>query len=167
MTRKIKGNAAAAGKMVIRPLVASDKTDAMMLASSTPEFDEGDIITFKDCLYAYLEGDKTYYFDCAHDGSLRGFACYGWDSIAKGVMEVYWIVVAPESRRKGIARRLQESMESEARRRGSRVIFAETESVEAYANTRKFYEGCGYKETARVKDFYDKGNDKVIYRKDA
>ncbi len=152
--------------MKIRPVAKKDVSQLKRIIKETPEFDKGDISTCFECLEAYLGGDKTYYFDCAEDnGELSGFVCYGWDTIAKGVLEFYWITVDKKKRREGIARLLQLHVEKEAKKKKSRIIFAETESDDAYANTRKFYKSCGYVEKARVKDFYSAGNDKIIYGK--
>jgi ribosomal protein S18 acetylase RimI-like enzyme len=41
----------------------------------------------------------------------------------------------------------------------------ETSSSEDYNGTRDFYLRLGYKEAARIKDYYKDGEDKVVYEK--
>ncbi|MBI5682630.1 MAG: hypothetical protein HZC45_05640 [Deltaproteobacteria bacterium] len=45
------------------------------------------------------------------------------------------------------------------------LLFTETSSKPDYAKTRFFYERNGFFETARLKDFYRSGDDKIIYCK--
>lgn len=152
--------------MNIRAVTKADAKQIELIIRETPEFSKGDRATCFECLDAYFGGDNTYHFDCAEeDGSnkITGFVCYGWDTIAEGILELYWIVVSKDMRRQHIASALQQHVEEVARKSKARMIFVETESNALYASTRKFYERSGYVEKARVKDFYYAGNDKVIY----
>ena len=45
------------------------------------------------------------------------------------------------------------------------MVLIETSSRDDYSQTRNFYTACGYREAARVPDFYDAGDDRVIYVK--
>jgi len=152
--------------LAIRAVVQEDLAEMQGLISATPEFDEGDISTCMECLDAYLKGDKTYYFVCVeNEDRLIGFMCYGQDSIAEKVYELYWIVVARGFRRKGVARALNNYLEDAARENAIRAVFIETESDPAYAKARGLYEACGYIQRAIVPAFYSNGNDKIIYGK--
>jgi hypothetical protein len=51
------------------------------------------------------------------------------------------------------------------RQRGGWQITLETSSTPLYEKTRKFHMKCGYKEIARIPDFYDRGDDMVIFFK--
>ncbi len=150
----------------IRAVVQEDLPQIHGMLAGTPEFDEGDISTCIECVTAYLNGDKTYTFLCAeNEERVLGFICFGQDTIAENIFEVYWILVAKGCRRKGVAKMLNNYVEEEARRQGARMVFTETESELNYAKARGFYESCGYIEKARVANFYRDGNDKVIYGK--
>ena len=48
---------------------------------------------------------------------------------------------------------------------GGKGIYLETSSTEKYIPTREFYLRCNYKIEAQIKDFYDDGDDKVIFVK--
>jgi hypothetical protein len=50
-------------------------------------------------------------------------------------------------------------------RRGGRHIYIETSSRPQYLPTRSFYRRCGYEIVAQLVDFYDRGDDKIIWRK--
>ena len=48
---------------------------------------------------------------------------------------------------------------------GGTALYAETSSREKYIPTHMFYRKNVFTEVARIKDFYDIGNDKIIYKK--
>ena len=50
-----------------------------------------------------------------------------------------------------------------AGKRGTQ-IFAETSSREPYAAARAFYRKARFEEVARFADFYEAGDDKVVFR---
>jgi ribosomal protein S18 acetylase RimI-like enzyme len=56
-------------------------------------------------------------------------------------------------------------VEEKIRRRGGRLLVIETSSQESYGDTRAFYERIGYTFAARLPDYYDEGDDKLIYLK--
>ena len=47
--------------------------------------------------------------------------------------------------------------------RGARVLLVETSGVAGFAGQRAFYRRLGYREEARIRDFYADGDDKVVY----
>lgn len=49
--------------------------------------------------------------------------------------------------------------------RGARILLVKTSGVPEFARTRRFYGGLGYDEEARIRDFYEDGDDKVVFRK--
>jgi len=53
--------------------------------------------------------------------------------------------------------------ESEVRARSGRLIVVETSGMEKYASTRAFYEAAGYEKEAVLRDFYNVGDDLVIF----
>jgi hypothetical protein len=42
------------------------------------------------------------------------------------------------------------------------VLIVETSSQPSFDLTRRFYAGRGYHEVARIPDFWDTGNDKIV-----
>ena len=66
--------------------------------------------------------------------------------------------------RQGYGRRLLLFVEDEVRARGGRLLVIETSSKESY-RSRGFYERNGYTLAGQLPDFYDEGDDRVIYCK--
>jgi ribosomal protein S18 acetylase RimI-like enzyme len=108
-----------------------------------------------------------YYFIFAETaGTVVGYACYGPIACAVGSYDLYWIVVDPALQGMSIGRMLLAEVEHRIECLRGRHIYIETSGRPQYAPTRKFYERCGYQLAAVLNDFYDRGDDKVIWRKE-
>lgn len=94
-----------------------------------------------------------------------GYTCFGRAPFTEGVFDLYWIAVDPEWHGTGAARSLMRATETEIAALGGRLILVETASKESYARTRRFYEALGYRECARIRDYYRLGDDKIVYEK--
>lgn len=49
--------------------------------------------------------------------------------------------------------------------RGERILLVETSGLENFKGTREFYRKCGYEKEAAIREFYQAGEDKIIFRK--
>jgi ribosomal protein S18 acetylase RimI-like enzyme len=98
-------------------------------------------------------------------GDVIGYTCFGRAPFTEAAFDLYWIAVHPSWQGTGAARILMTAAEREIRRRGGWLVLVETASKESYSRTRRFYESLGYRETARIRDYYRIGDDKIIYGK--
>jgi ribosomal protein S18 acetylase RimI-like enzyme len=94
-----------------------------------------------------------------------GYVCYGKAALARGVYDIYWILVGSEDQGKGVGKVLIQHTEASLRKEGARMLVVETSSLPSYEKTRSFYLSCGFKEEARVRSFFKPGDDKVIFVK--
>ncbi len=94
---------------------------------------------------------------------ILGYSCYGPIPLTQDSWDLYWIAIEPGSHRSGLGRRLLLETERRARVSGARQLFVDTSGRDDYLATRSFYLGCGYREAARLVDFYAPEDDKVIY----
>jgi ribosomal protein S18 acetylase RimI-like enzyme len=99
------------------------------------------------------------------DGDLTGYVCYGATPGTDRTYDLYWIAVHPEHQGSGGGSRLLDEVERRLNDREARLLVVETSSRVDYAATRRFYERRGYREYARLSDFYAPGDDRVIYAK--
>jgi ribosomal protein S18 acetylase RimI-like enzyme len=97
-----------------------------------------------------------------HDGELSGFVCYGPTPASDATYDLYWIAVRRDLQGHGVGRALLAYVEDAVRRDGGRLLVIETSGGEHYGATRAFYERVGYHEVARVRDFYDVGEDRLV-----
>lgn len=95
-----------------------------------------------------------------------GYACFGPIACTKASFDLYWIAVRSGVRGKGLGKLLLEESERLIRAAGGRRIYVETSSRPLYEPTRAFYLARGYREEARLAEFYGPGDAKVIYVKE-
>ena len=75
------------------------------------------------------------------------------------------LAVKPTHQRCGIGRKLMALTEAAVARRGGGQLYIETSSRGVYARTRRFYRAAGYRQAARLADFYAPGDHKIIFCK--
>lgn len=111
------------------------------------------------------KGDASgYHFIVAErDGRLAGYACFGLIPCTEHSWDLYWIVVHPDTQGQGLGRELLRAAEAAVARFGGTRVYIETSSRPLYAPTQGFYLRCGYREEARLPDFYSPGDAKIIY----
>lgn len=109
---------------------------------------------------------SDYHFVFAEIGHKTcGYTCYGEIGCTVGSYDLYWIAVDPGQQRQGLGRLLLAESERLILERGGRHVYIETSNRPLYLPTRGFYLGNGYEEEAVLRDFYDAGDDKVVYVK--
>jgi ribosomal protein S18 acetylase RimI-like enzyme len=98
-------------------------------------------------------------------GDLVAYACFGATPGTDRTFDLYWIAVHPTAQGRGTGSELLAGVEQQLRARSARLLIVETSSRAEYAPTRRFYTGRGYREVARMRDFYAPCDDRVIYTK--
>jgi ribosomal protein S18 acetylase RimI-like enzyme len=113
------------------------------------------------------EGIKSGYHFILADihRELAGYACFGLIPCSLLSWDLYWIVTKKEHQGKGIGGQLLLKAEEEITKNGGKNIIIETSSKELYKGTQHFYNKYGYTLKARFEDFYDYGDDKLVYTK--
>ena len=98
-------------------------------------------------------------------GRLLGYCAWGKVPLTRGSYDLYWIAVAPAAQGRGLGRELMKRVERAVGQRGGGGLYIETSSRRVYDRTRRFYLGAGYREVARLRDFYAPRDHKVMFRK--
>jgi ribosomal protein S18 acetylase RimI-like enzyme len=96
---------------------------------------------------------------------LVGYACWGPTPATDRTWDLYWIAVDTALQGAGIGTILLEEVERRLVGQHARMLIAETSSRSDYAATRAFYARRGYAESARVRDFYAPGDDRIVFVK--
>ncbi len=145
-----------------------DRNAIRKIVTETGFFRPDEIEVAVELVDARLEkGDSSgYHFLFAERaGTVVGYACFGPIACTIGSFDLYWIAVAPSCQEQGVGRWLLADVERRVQAMGGRLIYIETSGRPQYAPTRAFYEHCGYDIAATLVDFYDQGDDKVIWEK--
>lgn len=98
-------------------------------------------------------------------GELLGYCAWGKVPLTRASYDLYWIAVAPGAQGQGVGQALMARTEEVVARRGGGGLYIETSSRGVYARTRRFYRDAGYRQVARLRDFYAAGDDKVVFCK--
>lgn len=153
----------------LRPVEPCDRAAIERILVATGAFISEEVKVALELVDAALRDPEGDYVVRVLDGGpgrgVIGYTCYGRAPFTDGTWDLYWIAVDPAAHGTGAARRLMAAAEDEVRARGGRILLVETASKPSYARTRRFYESIGYREVARIRDFYRAGDDKIIYEK--
>lgn len=157
MSRKVSLAAVPAGK---RNRVAE-------ILKSSRLFRDDEVDVALELFDQSVHDDRDYVFVGAYDttGELTGFACYGPTPDTDRTYDLYWIAVDQAAQNAGSGTTLLEEVERRLQEQDARMVVVETSSRPDYEGTRNFYLRRGYKEAARVKDFYGPSDGRVIFTK--
>ena len=156
--------------MKIRPMLENDRPAVQEIIHSTGIFTAAEERIALELVDTYLSRSaqpEDYEVDVIENsaGTAAGFICYGPTPLTEGTLDLYWLAVHAGSQKQGLGKALFNRLEQVAAERKTRLILIETSSGAPYAAARRFYERQGYSETARVRDFYRPGDDRIIYSK--
>jgi len=153
---------------MVRPMVRSDKEAVMDILRQTAMFTPEEVRVAAEVMDAALDGPDQEDYSLAvweEGGRVAGYVAYGPTPLTQGTYDLYWIAVSPDRQSSGLGRRLMAWVEDRLREAGGRLLLIETSSQPRYEPTRRFYLGLGYREAARIADFYSPGDDRVTYAK--
>lgn len=149
---------------VLRPLRRADRAEIERIVRATGAFHEDEVAVAMELVDA--DASEGYRFVVAEvEGKVAGYACFGATPLTLGTWDLYWIAVDPRMQGRGIGRELMNAVESAVRAEHGRIILIETGGKASYGATRSAYIAWDYHEIARVPDFYELGDDKVIYQR--
>jgi ribosomal protein S18 acetylase RimI-like enzyme len=87
------------------------------------------------------------------------------ERLTAGTYNLYLIAVLKDFQGKGIGGELMNYIETLLKSEGNRVLLVETSGLPEFELTRKFYDNCSYTREAVIRDFYNEGEDKVVFWK--
>jgi N-acetylglutamate synthase-like GNAT family acetyltransferase len=87
------------------------------------------------------------------------------EQLTDGTYNLLALGVHSDIQSKGTGKQMVSYIENELREKGQRILIVETSSADAFASSRKFYEDLAYTKEAVIRDFWEEGDDKVVYWK--
>ena len=94
-----------------------------------------------------------------------GIAYCAPEKMTEGTWNLYLIAVHPDYQGQGIGTSIMRYIEQMLAARGERLLLVETSSLASFEGTREFYRKCGYEQEAQIREFYQAGEDKIVFRK--
>ena len=153
----------------IRPLLRRDRFSLVSLLKAQDHFRPVEIQIALELIDLALDqpaqGDYLIRLAEENQGQVLGYACFGKAPLTDAVYDLYWIVVHPDFWSRGPGSALLLKAEEEVKRLKARLMLIETSSLPSYARPRSFYLKNGYREIARIPDYYAVGDHKIIFGK--
>jgi ribosomal protein S18 acetylase RimI-like enzyme len=146
----------------IRPIVAADLPALKAVIDATGLF-SGEMLELMAA--QHLEGVHPEIWLTAEAEAPVALAYAAPERMTEGCWNLLLIAVHPDRQGQGIGSRLTEAVEAELTAMKARVLLVETSSLPPFAPTRRFYQQRGYGEEARIRDFYQDREDKIVFRK--
>ena len=97
------------------------------------------------------------------ESEINGFGFYRPEPLAEGTWNLTAIGVREHAQGHGAGSAMMCYVEEALR--SERVLLVETSGLPEFASTRKFYLKCGYTHEATIRDYWAKGDDKVVFWK--
>ena len=152
---------------VIRPTTPDDIAAILALTVSSGLFQSDATEEVAGVLASSLDGslgpDHVWVTD--DDDGPVGVAYYAPERMTDGTWNLYMIAVRPDRQRQGRGAALVRHVEQALVARGGRLLLVETSALASFERTRAFYRKCGYDEEARIREYYNAGEDKIVFRK--
>lgn len=156
--------------MAVRPFAAEDIPPLKAILEATGVFRPEEIDVAVELMEIVIEepGQQDYLMYTGVDdaGQVQGYYCVGPTPMTERTYDLYWIAVNPAAQGRGFSRELLEHCIGLVAGRGGTKIIAETSSQPSYARTQAFYRKHGFVEEARIRDYYSKGDDLVVYTRE-
>ncbi len=150
-------------------MAADDRNAVVEIIKSVGNFNPSEVQCALELVDIYLrdkeQADYRIHVAKNDDGQPRGYVCWGPTPLTRGTFDLYWIATHPNAQRRGIGQSLIRHIETKIREEKGRLLVIETSSKESYGNTVGFYRRLGYAEASRIRDFYDVGDDKLVFVK--
>lgn len=87
------------------------------------------------------------------------------EKLTSGTYNLLAIGVFENHQRKGVAVEMMNFIEQKLKTIGARVLIVETSSDDAQIGARNLYQKLGYNQEAVIRDFWNEGEDKIVYWK--
>ncbi|MEO0531756.1 MAG: GNAT family N-acetyltransferase [Planctomycetota bacterium] len=87
------------------------------------------------------------------------------ERMIEGTWNLLLLAVHPDHQAKGLDTELTSQAEQVLSEQGERLLLVETSGTDDFAQARDFYRQRGYEKEARLRDYYEAGDDKIVFRK--
>ena len=100
-------------------------------------------------------------------GRIVGVSGFWYDLYTdNGVYWLNWTYVHPRQRSQGVGGKLLTKVLSALRKKRARKLFADTSSNPSYHRALQFYRAHGFKREGTLRDYYEPGEDQIIFGKE-
>ena len=117
-------------------------------------------------IFDYFNNDRCQDYWFTYDnGKPIAIAYCAPEKMTAGTWNLYLIAVHPDYQGIGLGTSIVRHVEQALARQGERILLVETSGLASFESTRKFYRQCGYHQEAIIREFYQAGEDKIVFCK--
>lgn len=146
-----------------------DHKDAVLEIAKSINLFEPDELEEMDTMFdAFLSnqlGEKHNWVILENEGKVIATAYFAPETFARNVWNIYFIGVHSNYQRSNFGSILMKYIEDKLRNENERIILVETSSLPHLEKARSFYTKLGYSQEACIREFYNVGEDKIIFSK--
>ncbi len=151
-------------KPSIRALQITDMPDVMAVIDACDLFPAE---MLAEMTSAFFAGEAKQEYWLTYDtGTPVAIAYCAPERMTQGTWNLLLIAVHPDHQGKGYGKALMQHMEQELTALGERILLVETSGLDSFKDTRHFYGAIGYGLEATIRDFYQAGENKIVFRKE-
>jgi len=150
---------------MIRKTIAADTEALMSIVASSGQFDADGIAHVTATLGHYLSGESEDIWLTVDDSEPVAVAYCAPEALTDGTWNLLMLWTRKDREGKGHGSALVRRLQGELTDRGARLLIVETSSIDAFEAARAFYSKCGFRQEARIKNFFAAGDDKLVYTK--
>lgn len=150
--------------MNIRPIERGDLPDLKNVLTSSELF-PAELLDDMIADFFDNEDSADIWFTVVDEDRAIAIAYCAPERMTTGTYNLYAIAVHRDHQGKGIGKQMMAYLENLLQQSGHRILLVETSGLADYALTREFYHKCQYTQEATIRDFYDAGEDKVVFWK--
>lgn len=148
----------------IRPTQTTDCNDLKLVLDSCELFPSE---LLDEMIYDYFNNPETedIWFTAISDEVPVALGYCVPEKLTEGTYNLLAIGVSRDMQGKGIAKEMMHYIEQHLKDKGARILIVETSSDEAQFTARSLYNKIGYHQEAIIRDFWNDGEDKIVFWK--
>ncbi len=153
-----------------RPTQLQDVPGVIQLAEATGLFPPEGLASLRGMLDEHFaspeRGDGSFWVT-DHDTAdgVAGIAYCEPERMTDRTWNIQFIAIQPGCQRKGRGAALLAHVLDTLRQRQARIVLVDTSGQPSFDYVRSFYRSAGFTEEARIREFYQAGDDKVTFWK--
>jgi len=152
---------------MIRSVTLEDVT-ALLTITEAIGFEAEETAALRAMLDEYFQnptsGEHCWLVD-DDEGKLVSVAYYAPERMTQGTWNLYLIAVRSENQGQGRGSAMLQHVEKALRENGNRLLIVETSGLEDFELAQAFYRKNGFEQEARIRNFYNAGDDKLVFCK--
>jgi len=150
---------------MIKETVIQDQDKLLEIIKNSGQFDEDGLAYVEHTLEEHFPNPENALWYTAHDKTPVGVAYCTPEPMTSGTWNLLMLWVEQGLEGKGFGSSLVAKIEEELKNKNARLLIVETSGLDDFATARSFYEKYGFKREAHIKNFFDEGDDKLVYTK--